>query len=929
MEKQMNINKYEINDVERYRELAALTRTGWWEFNTQTKIYLFSDLIPDILKSDSNIITSVDFENYVRKDYIPLLRELMHYASSPGIKLKEIILPLITQTGEVNVKLTIYNVKPIESGLNISGTLQVVQESINERSEHHTKLLAGINSVSMAMKSLLEGNDETFIINNLLSNLIDYYNADGIIINKFNEDKTNLSVFYNVISPHANNSIKKIYDIPTSAIPWITDQISAAWSVVINSLEEMPNNALKDKQILKEHNIYSLICIPIYNGTIINGFISIYTSKEDNKWSDDDYLLLLSASHISGICCTATCVKRAQEEERRLRTILLQHMPIGYEYLRVMRDNNHNIVDFKILDSNKLASKLLNIPNIFCGVVGSKIYPSRAHKEKLAYIQSTLYNGYTEHDIKVKRNLFRHVISVSPGDDEVINLFIDTTATINAFKAKYNSDKMFTDIFINIPVSEAIFDKEGRIINMNQNFMESFGITSLQDVDKYLLFDDPNFNKKDIDEIVSNNKYAFRTHYNFDSNTSFKTRRTGIVSMSCKTFRLFNEKNRDIGFMLISLPDDDKIISIKHKYDFEDFFNLISEYAKIGYAKYNIITGEGYAINQWYKNIGIEVKGQIKNFLNSYDNLSKEDREIFFSFLNKAKRGEQSQFNWEIQVVMPDGKLKWIFSNAVITRYMPEEGIIEIIAVNYDITHFKQTERREVDARLKAEEMDKLKSAFLANMSHEIRTPLNAIVGFSNLIVDTENIDERRQFSSIIKVNNDILLQLINDILDLSKLEAGMVEIKLSLEEVNSIMKDIILTTKFKVRENVKLLLEMPDEEFIITTDRRRISQVLINLITNAAKFTTIGSIIVGYNRVDNSHIRFYVKDTGIGISPDQQKVVFDRFVKLNDYSQGTGLGLSICSTIIEQMGGTIGVESTMGKGSTFWFILPIGTQTR
>ena len=252
-----------------------------------------------------------------------------------------------------------------------------------------------------------------------------------------------------------------------------------------------------------------------------------------------------------------------------------------------------------------------------------------------------------------------------------------------------------------------------------------------------------------------------------------------------------------------------------------------------------------------------------------------------------------------------------------------EENEIEIIGINYDITELKETEAELIQARDKAEMMDRLKSAFLANMSHEIRTPLNAIVGFSDLLVDTESIEERREYIQIVKENNDLLLQLISDILDLSKIEAGTFEFTSGDVDVNMLCEDIVRSMQMKVKENVELVFDPHLAECRIISDRNRLHQVISNFVNNAIKFTSEGEIKLAY-KVSKDEIRVSVSDTGMGISEEDCRTIFDRFVKLNACKQGTGLGLAICKNIIEKLGGRIGVESTLGVGSTFWFTLPL-----
>ena len=262
--------------------------------------------------------------------------------------------------------------------------------------------------------------------------------------------------------------------------------------------------------------------------------------------------------------------------------------------------------------------------------------------------------------------------------------------------------------------------------------------------------------------------------------------------------------------------------------------------------------------------------------------------------------------------------------NVVLNRYEPANGLIELIGVNYDITELKETEQKLIEAKEKAEESDRLKSAFLANMSHEIRTPLNAIVGFSSLLVETEDKTEKQEYSKMVEENNELLLQLISDILDLSKIEAGTFDFKFRELDIKTLCGDVARAMKLRVKPGVELIFEPTLPSFVIVSDPNRLHQVISNFVNNAIKFTSTGSIQIGYDKPDENHLRIYVSDTGIGIAPEACRQIFDRFVKLNSFVQGTGLGLSISKSIIEQLGGTIGVDSELGKGSTFWFILPV-----
>lgn len=246
-----------------------------------------------------------------------------------------------------------------------------------------------------------------------------------------------------------------------------------------------------------------------------------------------------------------------------------------------------------------------------------------------------------------------------------------------------------------------------------------------------------------------------------------------------------------------------------------------------------------------------------------------------------------------------------------------------IVSIEWDITQLELMRRELIESKEKAETSDKLKSAFLANMSHEIRTPLNAIVGFSRIISESDNAEERREYYEIVDANNERLLQLINEILDLSKIESGIVEFTYGPVRLHTLCKEIHDAHVFRCPQGVELRFDSPDEALSIHSDKNRTFQVFSNLIGNAFKFTTEGSVSYGYKQ-EGERVVFYVKDTGLGIEPEKLGRVFQRFAKLNNFAQGTGLGLSICKTIIERLGGEIAVSSEVGTGTTFTFWLPL-----
>lgn len=308
------------------------------------------------------------------------------------------------------------------------------------------------------------------------------------------------------------------------------------------------------------------------------------------------------------------------------------------------------------------------------------------------------------------------------------------------------------------------------------------------------------------------------------------------------------------------------------------------------------------------------------------DAIHPDDREKMRRLTDEIKAGTRLEFKEEI-------RMKNYAENPVPTDYVEivatvdsfdENGSPKILVGSLQkITRRKSMENELLKAKLQAEESNRLKSAFLANMSHEIRTPLNAIVGFSNLLATTEEADKRQKFINIIENNNQLLLQLVSDILDLSKVEADTLEFIYKPTNLNELLLSMEETVRLRLQKSVVMNYIMGAKECYIETEPNRLSQVIMNLLTNACKFTNRGSITFGYE-IRKDELYFFVRDTGCGISEEGQKMIFHRFIKLNNFIQGTGLGLPICQSIIKKMNGEIGVNSDgEGKGSTFWFTIP------
>jgi PAS domain S-box-containing protein len=494
------------------------------------------------------------------------------------------------------------------------------------------------------------------------------------------------------------------------------------------------------------------------------------------------------------------------------------------------------------------------------------------------------------------------------------------------------SEKLFRNIFANIPAGVEIYDTDGFLVDVNNKNIEIFGIRDKADVIGINLFENPNLSPQLIEQIRDRDIVDFRLDYEFENVEGYyPSGKRNKINLYTKISKLYDSKGNFTGYAFINIDNTERMDALNRICDFENFFLLISDYAKVGYAKSNLLDRKGYAIKQWYKNMGEDENTPLSDIIGVYNKMHPDDRKRILDFLYKARLGEVRDFKGEIRILHPgtEAQWNWVRTNVVVNQYQPENGVIELISVNYDITELKETEAKLIDAKEKAETADRLKSAFLANMSHEIRTPLNAIKDNSKIL--TEGIDpdqltpeEREQYMAIVEENNELLLQLISDILDLSKIEAGTFDFVKQELDVNQLCEDMVRTMKLKARPGVEVVFDHRLPECIIVSDRNRLNQVIANFMNNAIKFTSTGSIRLGYGQAETNLLRFYVADTGIGIIQEKQAEIFDRFVKLKSFVHGTGLGLSISKSIVEQLGGTIGVESESGKGACFWFTLPV-----
>ena len=494
----------------------------------------------------------------------------------------------------------------------------------------------------------------------------------------------------------------------------------------------------------------------------------------------------------------------------------------------------------------------------------------------------------------------------------------------SAYQALQYSERLLSNIFKCLPIGIELYDMDGVLVDLNDKELEMFHIEKKEDVLGINIFDNPIFPKEMKERLKKNEDADFTFRYDFSKVGSYyqNTQKQGTIDLVTKVTTLYDSEHQPINYLLINADKTETTVAYNKIQEFEEFFELVGDYAKVGYAHFNILSGHGYAQKSWYRNVGEADETPLSDIFGTYRHFHPDDRALLIRFLDDARKGLTTQLSKEMRVLREDGTYTWTHVNLLVKKYAPQDRIIEIISINYDITELKRTEEMLVKARDKAEASDRLKSAFLANMSHEIRTPLNAIVGFSSLLTSTENAAEKELYNSLIGHNNKLLLNLINDVIDLSKIESGYLELRPDWVNLTELLDESVAEYAHQVPSGVELLTNYPAHDSLVELDRLRIKQILSNFLSNALKNTTTGHVEVFYE-VDHQSVRIGVKDTGRGIPQNMLEKIFERFEKLDSFAQGAGLGLPICKLIVEKMNGRILVDSQLGIGTTFIIELP------
>lgn len=915
------------------RKLLEMSKWGWWKADFRQKVYVCSDYVIRLLGLNSEVLPFEQFRLLIREDYRNKITQ--EFSSIHIQDIYEQTFPVLTPYGEIWVHSKLGKKETDSDGYSIIawGSLQCVEnpkelEALRISDKFNTHLHHQ-NNISRSLLSFLQTEDTSEVIHKILQDLLNQYQAGRTYIIEYNWEKQTQTCCYEVNAQGVTSQKKTIYHLPINETPWWTRQIKGYSPILLSRLDELPPEATAEKEFLNMQGIKSLMVVPMVAQDSAWGYMGIDIVDQYRNWSNDDYQWFASLANIISICMSLHRSKIKALKEQEYFKNLYRYMPIGYVRLKLIYDDCNVLQDYQFVDINPAFEAIIGVKlEKYLGKKAREVDIPFDIDQQLRELEKVVeHPSYMQTNFNaMSKNLYLRCISYTADNNEIVSLFSDITDIHIAHEALDRSEKALRNIYKNIPVGIEIYDKHGYLKDINDKDMEIFGLNRKETALGVNLFENPNIPEEVKQKIRLQENVDFRIKYDFIKvQNYYQSKEQGVKDLIVKASPLYNSKNELENYMLIIIDNTATSSAYSRIQDFENFFSVIADFAKVGYIKYNIYTKQGFALNQWMKNWGEAENTPLEDVVGIYQKAHPDDRHKIEKLYQELINGKIKGKKEEVRVENGRGGWKWIRSTVIATEYDPEHQNVELIGVNFDITELKEIEAKLLEAKNKAEASDRLKSAFLANISHEIRTPLNAIVGFSNLLTDTREIEEQQQYISIIQENNDLLLQMISDILDLSKIEAGTFDIQYTDVNVNILCQEIVDSFQSKAYPGVRLELDLHHAECHMEGDAERMTQIIVHFINNAIKFTSHGVICLGYT-VYGNEIKFFVSDTGIGIPSEKLESIFERFVKLNNFIHGTGLGLSVCKSMVEQMGGRIGVDSKEGEGSCFWFTLPLKT---
>lgn len=558
------------------------------------------------------------------------------------------------------------------------------------------------------------------------------------------------------------------------------------------------------------------------------------------------------------------------------------------------------------------------------GVRSICIFPSVKEEEANGYVVMETFGRtrrWTEWDIECAR-LFAHLISVT-----VEKALIDRKLITSA-RQILEHETIFRIIFNNLVWCVEVYDEHGLLIDINEAGLQLFG-TTRNDILGLQLFESMNLSQDKKDKLLAGEIVYDDIRYDFGKNSRCgyyeSCYKNEVKYLMVRFVPMKNARNHTIGYLLLAYDNTDNYLKNKEVQRLLFKMKTAVDTGKSFLMDYDLpanrlhvdfsmaFTPTADVIVRFWKEIS-----QSPHLLKQ--SIHPEDIRTYNHHIYQLKTGKRTHCTFVFRHIIEE-KTHWFRASLRTYKWDKQQKAEKIVAYLTDITQEKEKEIK----LFKTREAEKLKSAFMANISHEIRTPLNAIVGFSNILADANSTEETESFRNTINHNNVLLLQLVDDLLDFSQIEVGTLQYRLARMPVRAVCEEVVESYELMLAPEVSLVFQADAPDIHIYADRKRVRQVVSQLVGNAIKYTQQGRITLSYEVDDDEMLLLKVSDTGIGIPREETEFIFNYFYQVDHFNQGTGLGLAVAKSMIEGMGGRIGVDSTEGSGSVFWFTLPLG----
>lgn len=887
-----------------------------WDFDMNTQLLTISTEVAKRYNLPKTVYVFSDFLKLVPEEYL----DSMNFER----KITEIHMPINTDTekGVVWLDLIVVNTFKDDDGHmhQVGAVREMTSDEIDSFADSSGVSSMEVSELVNSVSLMLE--EQTFDagVHKILESVNSQINGITALVAKWNEDEE----FENIdtIGAFLRRENKEILPHQHLYSSMLRDACEMGIDIVANDIQELVN--YQREMAFFEHNgLNSVIVKPILKQDGTAWGVMAISRKRITKWSPFDMNWVSLLSRAISLCLKHTERLQQSQDQLYINSFACRNTGTNTWLWNCVT----GVVDMTLYNGDETNTIQMDLEDII-----SLTHPNDQNRMRSQY-EAILDGKTTDFKLKVRQRGFRtndyqwrelhgRVTSISPLGDALTvvgtSRDIDQEERVNiAVKKRMDRQNI---VYNKLPVGVAFFGVNGECLYINQTNIDLFAVEG--PISNMNLFRDPNFTDEQRDEIRNSEQCIINMQYDFSSLDGYvKSKTVGKKNFTMRISKYYIHGKMG-GYLSVLTDNTDAVMQHQRLKEFDLYMKEIGSFAHLGLCFYD--EDRGFATEQWNENLGLPANLAYKPDMDYFVNIADEDRDELLTRVDELRFGNVNTMQMDVRLKGHSAVQRWIR-----LHFARNEFSSSISSISMDITQAKEYERMLMDARARAEQADALKTQFVANISHELRTPMNAIVGFSDLLIQSEDLEERQKIVDIIHANSDLLLQLVSDILDLSRVESGNVDLQYGEENADNLCECIHESMSMKVPKGVDFMYEKNDAPDVTCfVDRRRVTQVVTNFIGNAFKFTTKGYVKLWYDVVDNN-LRFHVVDTGKGIPKAQQEHVFETFVKLDAFAIGTGLGLAICRVLAKKMGGSIQMESEEGVGSHFWLTVPIITDEK